>query len=73
MILVRRLNSTNRRPRNDEEQAEQTAYQLREAGWPIVYIEFSDDGSWRAVAEDWAVRDALCHAYALSEPIMELI
>jgi hypothetical protein len=38
-------------------QAEQTADSLRDAGWPVVYVEINDDGSWRAVAEDWAMRD----------------
>jgi hypothetical protein len=38
-------------------QAEQTADSLREAGWPVVYVEINDDGTWRAVAEDWRVRD----------------
>jgi hypothetical protein len=40
-----------------KDQAEQTAASLREAGWPIVYIQLSHDDTWRAVAEDWAVRD----------------
>jgi len=40
-----------------KDQAEQTAANLRNAGWPIVYIEVSDDGTWRAVAENRAVRD----------------
>jgi hypothetical protein len=40
-----------------KDQAEQTAASLRNTGWPIVYIEVSDDSTWRAVAEDWAVRD----------------
>jgi expansin (peptidoglycan-binding protein) len=38
-------------------QAEQTAISLREAGWPVVYVEINDDGTWQAVTEDWAVRD----------------
>jgi hypothetical protein len=40
-----------------KDQAEQTAASLREVGWPIVYVEFSDDGTWRAVAENPAVRE----------------
>jgi hypothetical protein len=38
-------------------QAEQTAVSLRTAGWPIVYVEVNDDGTWRAVAEDPVTRD----------------
>jgi uncharacterized protein YbjT (DUF2867 family) len=33
-------------------QAEQAAISLRAAGWPVVYIEIDDDGTWQAVAED---------------------
>jgi len=40
-----------------KDQAERTAASLREAGWPIVYVECCDDGRWHAVAEDWAARD----------------
>jgi hypothetical protein len=38
-------------------QAEQVADGLRDAGWPVVYVEMSDDGKWRAVAEDRGARD----------------
>jgi len=38
-------------------QAEQVADGLRDAGWPVVYVEMSDDGKWRAVAEDPGARD----------------
>ena len=38
-------------------QAEQVAEALRAAGWPVVYVEMSDDGKWRAVAEDPDVHD----------------
>ena len=38
-------------------QAEQVAEGLRAAGWPVVYVEMSDDGKWRAVAEDPDVHD----------------
>ena len=30
-------------------QADQVAEGLRAAGWPVVYVEMSDDGKWRAV------------------------
>jgi hypothetical protein len=32
--------------------AEEVAAALCEAGWPFVYIEINDNGTWRAVAED---------------------
>jgi hypothetical protein len=35
-------------------QAEQVVEGLRAVGWPVVYVE-NDDGTWGAVAEDWAV------------------
>jgi hypothetical protein len=38
-------------------QAEQVAEGLRDAGWPAVNVEMSDDGKWRAVADDWSARD----------------
>jgi hypothetical protein len=38
-------------------QADQVAEGLRAAGWPVVYVEMSDDGKWRAVAEDPGARD----------------
>jgi hypothetical protein len=38
-------------------QAEQVAEGLRAAGWPVVYVEMSDDGKWRAVAEDRQARN----------------
>jgi hypothetical protein len=38
-------------------QAEQTAISLRAAGWPVVYVEINDDGTWRAIAEDPGARD----------------
>jgi hypothetical protein len=40
-----------------KQQAEQVAEGLRAAGWPVVYVEMSDDGKRRAVAEDPDVRD----------------
>jgi hypothetical protein len=40
-----------------KDEAEQTAIGLRAAGWPVVYVEINDDGTWRAVAEDRSVRD----------------
>ena len=33
-------------------EAEEVAAALCEAGWPFVYIEINDNGTWRAVAED---------------------
>jgi hypothetical protein len=51
-----------------KDQADQTAASLRKAGWPIVYIKFSDDGTWSAVAEDWAVRDGWLTKMASSQP-----
>jgi len=42
-------------------QAEQVAEGLRAAGWPVVYVEMSDDGKWRAVAEDPDVHDISRH------------
>jgi len=47
-------------------QAEQTAVSLRAAGWPVVYVEINDDGTWRAVAEDWQVRDGWLRRLLLS-------
>jgi hypothetical protein len=38
-------------------QAEQAAISLRAAGWPVVYVVMSDNGKWRAVAEDPGARD----------------
>ena len=38
-------------------QAEQVAEGLRTVGWPVVYVEINDDGTWRAVAEDPGARD----------------
>jgi hypothetical protein len=40
-----------------KDEAEQTAIGLRAAGWPVVYVEINDDGTWRAVAEDPGARD----------------
>jgi hypothetical protein len=40
---------------------------LRAAGWPVVYVEINDDGTWRAVAEDWSVRDGWLMRH-LSDP-----
>lgn len=37
-------------------QAEQVASDLRAVGWPCVSVEVNDDGTWRAVAEDWSIR-----------------
>jgi hypothetical protein len=48
-------------------QAEQVADGLRDAGWPVVYVEMSDDGKWRAVAEDPDVRDGWLMRH-LSDP-----
>jgi hypothetical protein len=38
-------------------QAEQAAISLRAAGWPVVYVDINDHGTWRAVAEDPGARD----------------
>lgn len=48
-------------------QAEQVAEGLRAAGWPVVYVEMSDDGKWRAVAEDPDVHDGWLMRH-LSDP-----
>jgi hypothetical protein len=37
-------------------EAEEVAAALCEAGWPFVYIEINDNGTWRAVAEDDSLR-----------------
>ena len=47
-------------------QAEQTAVSLRAPGWPVVYVEINDDGTWRAVAEDWQVPDGWSRRLLLS-------
>jgi hypothetical protein len=38
-------------------EAEEVAAALCEAGWPFVYIEINDNGTWRAVAEDESLRE----------------
>ena len=48
-------------------QAEQVAEGLRAVGWPVVYVEMSDDGKWRAVAEDPDVHDGWLMRH-LSDP-----
>jgi hypothetical protein len=38
-------------------EAEEVAAALCEAGWPFVYIEMNDNGTWRATAEDETLRE----------------
>jgi hypothetical protein len=38
-------------------EAEAVAATLCEAGWPCVYIEINDNGTWRTVAEDEPLRE----------------
>jgi hypothetical protein len=39
------------------QEAEKVAHDLRAVGWPVVSVAINDDGTWRAVAEDWSVRE----------------
>jgi hypothetical protein len=39
------------------QEAEKVAHDLRAVGWPVVSVAINDDGTWRAVAEDWSIRD----------------
>jgi len=38
-------------------QADEAATSLRRAGWPVVYVEINDNGTWRAVAKDHETRN----------------